>query len=451
MTILGEEGRRRLVNRIKTNDQLFADYTDKVKASLSPGYARDIEKFLGRFKTFIGNFPPTVELATSFLAQYSHLMQNTRARYCNMLKGFYSWYGEPLPLKVKSPKLLPTFVSDEDVEKVMKRIQTKRKQGRIELDEMLVELPIHTGLRRGEMAALKVGDIVFTKTRSILFARAGKGSRDRDIPLNSYIAAKLKHLVKGKKPTDKVIGLAAKTITQRVGIWAKEAGVPQLTPHALRHKFAIELSDQGVNLKIVQELMGHESLATTEIYLRVTDKDKQHAVDVLDPSLGRVLDSDASKVRPGDKDYDAKEATLVKEMAPAYFDPISSSVKPLTYAFFSIDITDTKIIIDNLKLQTSDPSLPFKLMLFNNNPDTISDWQDRDLVGMGMVNRPVINYRPPGNGEYENLDGEPKLHGGIEIGQRSTPIELLSSERKGDRADWQASPASFTVNLRYYT
>jgi hypothetical protein len=113
LSIVGEEGRRRVENRGKSNDELFTGYLNKVKASLSTSYARGIESLLDKFKEFLKSRPPDVDLATAFLAQYSQHSQNTRARYYYMIQGFYRWFcGEALPFKVKAPKLLPTIVSD---------------------------------------------------------------------------------------------------------------------------------------------------------------------------------------------------------------------------------------------------------------------------------------------------------------------------------------------------
>jgi hypothetical protein len=82
----------------------------------------------------------------------------------------------------------------------------------------------------------------------------------------------------------KIIGIAPKTVNSLFTNWAKRAGVPQLHPHSLRHKFATDILNRGGSIRDVQHLMGHESLATTEAYLAVTDEGLTKTVGLLDSS-----------------------------------------------------------------------------------------------------------------------------------------------------------------------
>ena len=87
-----------------------------------------------------------------------------------------------------------------------------------------------TGLRRGELANLKVGDLNLEGDAPFLIVRGGKGHKDRVVNLNSYIRDRLAAFTKGKKPEESVFGLAPKSITMKIWQWARKSGVPQY-PH----------------------------------------------------------------------------------------------------------------------------------------------------------------------------------------------------------------------------
>ena len=103
-----------------------------------------------------------------------------------------------------------------------------------------------------------------------LFVRQGKGGKDRVVYLNNYIRDRLAAFTRGRDAGDNVLGLAPKPISLKIGGWAHKAGV-LLHPHSLRHKFATDILDRRGNIRAVQQLPGHESLGTAEIYLAVTN------------------------------------------------------------------------------------------------------------------------------------------------------------------------------------
>ena len=141
----------------------------------------------------------------------------------------------------------------------------------MERDLLLVLLDYKTGLRRSELADLKVGDLYLSGEKPHLIVRKGKGGKQREIPLIDSVRVRLAAFTRGKNPEDSVFNLAAKTISEKITYWAHKAGVPVHT-HSFRHKFATDIIERGGNIRAVQQLLGHESLATTEVYLSVTDK-----------------------------------------------------------------------------------------------------------------------------------------------------------------------------------
>ena len=237
------------------------------------------------FKKYLNNYPPSPELAKGFLAQYSNKKARTLYRYAQMIKAFMKWYGEPIDdLKVRIPKTLPQYTEDNDIEKLFGAIENKRShKGCIVRDLLLVELALKTGMRRSELANLVAKDI----HQDFLMVRKGKGSKDRVIPLVPSIAERLRNFSSNMKPEEKVFQLKPACISNKIKQFAKKAGITDLHTHSLRHKFATDLLERGADIRCVQEILGHENLNTTQIYLSITSKRTREAVSLLEKPKGK--------------------------------------------------------------------------------------------------------------------------------------------------------------------
>jgi integrase len=269
--LLGPEGRRKLALRDKTNPELFRLYEDDLVLRLhNAKNLQDTRTLLSRYREFLGQFPPSPELAKSFLAQYANYNPHTLYRYAQMVKAFMNWYGEPLTdLHIKIPKSLPSYTEDVDIEKLLAAAGDKKThKGVIVRDTLLIETAYKTGLRRAELAHLKPQDL----HENTLIVRQGKGQKDRMVPLTPDLARRLHALAKDVKPGQTLFGLGAPWISMKIKQLAKKAGLTQMHTHALRHKFATDLLESGVNIKAVQALLGHQNLNTTEVYLSLTDQ-----------------------------------------------------------------------------------------------------------------------------------------------------------------------------------
>jgi integrase len=154
ISLLGDDWRRRLENRSKTNSQALTEYFDLVASSKSAKWDYETRRLLNQFHEFIGEYPPTIGLFTKFFQRYLKLSLSTKARYYYVFSAFFNWYsGQKLPFKVKAPKPLPQHVPDEDVEKLLVVIQGKKSHKcTIDRDILLVETAYHTGLRRSELS-----------------------------------------------------------------------------------------------------------------------------------------------------------------------------------------------------------------------------------------------------------------------------------------------------------
>src|SRR5215468_8553728 len=149
-----------------------------------------------------------------------------------------------------------------------------------------------TGVRRTELSLLKVADI--DSKRMVVHIRQGKGSRDRDVPLSPKLLEALREYWRWKKPriylfpstagkrgieapmSHKVVWWAVREAALRAGITRK------IGPHTFRHSFATELLEAGTDLRTIQLLMGHARLEDTTIYLHLSRRHLEMAVNPLD-------------------------------------------------------------------------------------------------------------------------------------------------------------------------
>ncbi|MFC2002102.1 tyrosine-type recombinase/integrase [Chloroflexota bacterium] len=280
----GEEGKRKLENKTKTNDQLFNDYYDLITNTHTPKSFYEAKRLLDKFKASLGQFPPTAELAVQFLTQFKDRKLNTKARYTHVLGAFFTLYsGEKLHIKIRVPKILPQYVPSEDIDRLIEGIKGKKSHKKsIERDILLIETARMTGLRRGELANLKVGDLHLDGDDPVLIVRQGKGGKDRSVSLNLNIRDKLATFVKGKSPQESIFNLAAKTISLKIGKWARKSGVPHLHTHSLRHFVGTTLFEKHANPRAVQVILGHESLDVTMRYVKVIGQDTKETMKLLE-------------------------------------------------------------------------------------------------------------------------------------------------------------------------
>ncbi len=179
-------------------------------------------------------------------------------------------------------RTVPKFISEDDVKRLLSTAaDTGTPEGR--RDASILELLYATGLRVSELVALNVQDIDFEEG----FIRTwGKGSKERIVylypdalsSLRVYIGgARVELLSEKKGETALYLNQRGERLT-RQWVWnilktgAKKAGVdPKITPHTLRHSFATHLLQNGASLRHVQELLGHSSISTTQVYTHLTD------------------------------------------------------------------------------------------------------------------------------------------------------------------------------------
>jgi integrase/recombinase XerC len=161
-------------------------------------------------------------------------------------------------------------------------------------DRAILELFYSSGLRLAELVGLNLGDVdAADRTVRVL----GKGSKTRIVPVGKQALAALKDWLAVRAELARAGELALfvghrgervspRTVQKRVNEWAKRQGTPtRVHPHMLRHSFATHVLESSRNLRAVQELLGHASLSTTQIY---THLDFQHLASVYDQAHPRA-------------------------------------------------------------------------------------------------------------------------------------------------------------------
>ena len=211
----------------------------------------------------------------------------TSARRLSSLRQFYnlavreSWIKINPTALIDSPKLgrgLPKTLSEKDVEDLLDAPDLNRAEGI--RDRTMLELLYATGLRVTELVGLTSDQIQFNQG---LVRVTGKGGVERLIPLGDeaiewvqrFVDGARKDLLKNNQcdflfPTRRGDGMTRQAFWYRIKKYAKNSQIDGfLSPHTLRHAFATHLMNNGADLRVVQLLLGHSSLSTTQIYTHV--------------------------------------------------------------------------------------------------------------------------------------------------------------------------------------
>lgn len=193
------------------------------------------------------------------------------------------------------------FLEEDELEKLMSQIDENKIIGL--RDRAIFETLFSTGLRVSELANLDKNNINLDKKE---FTVIGKGSKARIVFLSDRAAQIIKRYLNLRKDDDDALfiqhnlkkedkRLSVRTIQRIIKKYAQKAGITKkVTPHTLRHTFGTDLLRSGADLRAVQELLGHSSITTTQIYTHVTDKHLKEVHDAFH-GLRRVEDKLSEK------------------------------------------------------------------------------------------------------------------------------------------------------------
>ena len=289
----------------------FLEYCE-VEKGLTPLTAKNYARFLKRFFSWLEkenfSFLTPGELSENHITKYriwisrlpnatrrsaSGLSSSTQIRYLIALRSFLAYFHEKgipcLPTeKIKLPKERKErhvkFLDFEQVQKLISIADMTTPAGL--RDRAILEGLFSTGLRVAELAALDKKQFgMISKKKDFEISIIGKGGYPRTVYFseNSFAALKAYLTIRADDdpalfiryggPKHAPLRLTTYAIETIVKKYAMRAGLPFLaTPHTLRHSFATDLLNQGVDLRSVQEFLGHRNIATTQVYTHVTNK-----------------------------------------------------------------------------------------------------------------------------------------------------------------------------------
>jgi site-specific recombinase XerD len=278
-------------------DGFIQQFLDNLAARRSANTVRSYGSDLAQLSSFLnGEFDLTPDRLRLYLRKHAPTPV-TRARKLSAVRTFVKYLKATGRLDGDPTEILEAPIRRKRLPKALSRTQAtelldQEAAGRSPLrDRALLELMYSAGLRVSELVSLDLRSVDFracsivvtgkgNKQRVALFGDTCKGSLDdyilgERVPPN--IGDPLFTNARGKR-------LTTRTVQNVVKRWAVRVGIsPDISPHTLRHSFATHLLDGGADLKSVQQLLGHESLATTQIYTHISIERLKDAVDKAHP------------------------------------------------------------------------------------------------------------------------------------------------------------------------
>jgi integrase/recombinase XerD len=279
-------------------------------ANTTESYQRDLRRYVAHLAscgvvalervatTDVGEFLATLRTGDD---EHPPLAQSSAARAVIAVRGMHAFavrtglagtdpaagVAPPAP-----PRRLPKAIAIDQVERLLEAAgSVQDPDPRILRDRALLEFLYSTGARISEATGLDVDDLHITtrpgqaERDSPMVALNGKGGKQRFVPVGSYAVRALEaYLVRGRQVLAQHASRAVPAVflnarggrLTRQGAWgvltqaADRCGLAGISPHTLRHSFATHLLDGGADIRVVQELLGHASVATTQVYTLVT-------------------------------------------------------------------------------------------------------------------------------------------------------------------------------------
>ena len=271
---------------------MIKDYRNylRIERRMSPNtvtsYCHDVEEFL----KYVGceSAKVTSEQITEYLGFITSkgLSKRSTARLLSSLRSYFDWCVEEGEVKenpcdrVDAPKLgkyLPAVLSLEEVTAILESVDLRKPFGK--RDRAILEVLYGCGLRVSEAASLRISHVYLDEGFVNVI---GKGDKQRLVPLGEVAADAIRAYLpdrptpKKREYEDYLFLNRFGTPLSRISIFnlvkdqAMAAGIQkEISPHTFRHSFATHLIENGADLRIVQEMLGHESILTTEIYTHI--------------------------------------------------------------------------------------------------------------------------------------------------------------------------------------
>jgi integrase/recombinase XerD len=254
-------------------------------------YRRDLAQFVSWLEKQRGKNLPTADHGDlqAYLAHQfrKKIRASSAARLLSSLKRLFRWLQRQNRITIdptlnidtpKLPRSLPKSLTEKDVESLLAAPDVETPRG--ERDKAMLEILYASGLRVSELVTLKLPQV----SQDMGVVRVlGKGSKERLVPLGEeslawvkrYVAAGRPALLAGKGSDDLFVTSRGAAMTRQafwhiIKRYASQAGLhATISPHVLRHAFATHLLNHGADLRVVQLLLGHSDISTTQIYTHV--------------------------------------------------------------------------------------------------------------------------------------------------------------------------------------
>lgn len=264
------------------------EYYLKIECAMSPNTVASYISDLTAFFSAVGKDPKDVvpEDIISYFAETTTLSKRSQARVLSSLHSFYKWMimeGEMTDNPsdaIEAPKLgkyLPAVLSVEEVDRLIAAVDLDSAFGK--RDRAMLETLYGLGLRVSELASLRISSIW---TEQGFVSVIGKGDKQRLVPLGGMARDAIRDYLEVRGPaadresSDILFlnrfgrALTRVAVFKMIKAYAVKAGISkEISPHTLRHSFATHLIENGADLRAVQEMLGHESILTTEIYTHI--------------------------------------------------------------------------------------------------------------------------------------------------------------------------------------
>ncbi|WP_379953025.1 site-specific tyrosine recombinase XerD [Dokdonia sp. R78006] len=269
-------------------------------------YARDLKK-LTRHLEQLDSAPDPITISKDDIQDFIYtiakeVQAGSQARIISGLKGFFNYlifedYRKDNPLDlIESPRLgrkLPDTLAEEEIDALISAINLSTPQG--ERNRAMLETLYSCGLRVTELISLKLSDLYFEEG---FINVIGKGDKQRFVPISehtqkyidiyrneirTHIDVKPEHVDilflnrRGRQLTRAMIFTIIKDLAVKAGI------KKSISPHTFRHSFATHLLQNGADLRSIQQMLGHESITTTEIYMHVDRSDLARVMEQYHP------------------------------------------------------------------------------------------------------------------------------------------------------------------------
>jgi site-specific recombinase XerD len=271
-------------------------HSEDASRNTTSAYLSDLAHFVSWYAQTIGVFHLD-EITPADIRAYREFLQEqlpptapaTINRRLAALRRFFSWAKENHYTDIQPAKRIRNVEIVSNGPKSLDRKQWHRLQRSVEQargiqgirDRCIIITLYHTGLRAGELAALRLSDITLSDRSGQVMVRRGKGNKARRVPLNAEARTAVRDYLQVRLSCDRqnfLIGqrgepLSAHAIYDVVVKYGRLAELDEVTPHTFRHTFARALLASGTPINDVADLLGHSSLDTTRIYTKASETD----------------------------------------------------------------------------------------------------------------------------------------------------------------------------------